>query len=59
MSAIEYSMRQVAHRMVDFVAALIDEGMIEEGEKSQILYDELVYGRCSFRSQFTTMVQQV
>ncbi len=41
----EYSMRQVAHRMVDFwVAALIDEGMIEEGEKSQILYDELVYG---------------
>ena len=40
----EVSLRQVAHRMVDFwVAALIDEGMIEEGESAQILYDELVY----------------
>ena len=40
----EVSMRQVAHRMVDFwVAALIDEGLIEEGEQAQILYDELVY----------------
>ena len=40
----EVSLRQVAHRMVDFwVAALIEEGMIEEGEQSQILYDELVY----------------
>ena len=40
----ETSMRQVAHRMVDFwVAALVDEGMIEEGEQSRILYDELVY----------------
>lgn len=40
----ETSMRQVAHRMVDFwVAALIDEGMIEEGDEAQILYDELVY----------------
>ncbi|MGI6076630.1 MAG: vitamin B12-dependent ribonucleotide reductase [Fastidiosipilaceae bacterium] len=40
----EHSMRQVAHRMVDFwVAALIDEGIVDEGEKSQILYDELVY----------------
>lgn len=40
----ETSMRQVAHRMVDFwVAALIDEGMVEEGEQTQILYDELVY----------------
>ncbi|MDO5016190.1 MAG: vitamin B12-dependent ribonucleotide reductase [Eubacteriales bacterium] len=41
----ETSMRQVAHRMVDFwVAALISDGVIEEGEQSQILYDELVYG---------------
>ncbi len=41
----ETSMRQVAHRMVDFwVAALVEEGLIEEGEESQILYDELVYG---------------
>lgn len=41
----ETSMRQVAHRMVDFwVASLIEEEMIEEGEQSQILYDELVYG---------------
>lgn len=41
----ETSMRQVAHRMVDFwVASLVDEGMISEGEQSQILYDELVYG---------------
>ncbi len=40
----EVSMRQVAHRMVDFwVAALIDEGMVEEGEQAQVLYDELVY----------------
>ncbi len=40
----ETSLRQVAHRMVDFwVAALIEEGMIEEGAQSQILYDELVY----------------
>lgn len=41
----ETSMRQVAHRMVDFwVGALVSEGIIEEGEQSQILYDELVYG---------------
>lgn len=40
----ETSMRQLAHRMVDFwVAALVEEGMVEEGESSQILYDELVY----------------
>lgn len=40
----EHSMRQVAHRMVDFwVAALVSEGIIEDGEQSQILYDELVY----------------
>ena len=40
----ETSMRQVAHRMVDFwVAALVDEGMVEEGEQSRVLYDELVY----------------
>lgn len=41
----ETSMRQVAHRMVDFwVAALVEEGLVEEGDQSQILYDELVYG---------------
>lgn len=40
----EVSMRQVAHRMVDFwVAALVDEGMIEEGEQARVLYDELVF----------------
>ena len=40
----ETSMRQVAHRMVDFwVAALIDEGLVEQGEQAQVLYDELVY----------------
>lgn len=40
----ETSMRQVADRMVSFwVASLIDEGMIEEGEASAILYDELVF----------------
>ena len=40
----EVSMRQVAHRMVDFwVAALVDEGMVKEGELAQIVYDELVY----------------
>ena len=40
----EVSMRQVAHRMVDFwVAALVEEGLVEEGAQSAILYDELVY----------------
>lgn len=40
----ETSMRQVADRMVSFwVKGLIDEGMIQEGEKSTILYDELVF----------------
>ena len=40
----ETSMRQVAHRMVDFwVAALVDEGLVDEGDEAQILYDELVY----------------
>ncbi|NLJ94670.1 MAG: vitamin B12-dependent ribonucleotide reductase [Clostridiaceae bacterium] len=39
----ETSMRQVAHRMVIFwVTQLVEEGMIDE-EKSDILYDELVY----------------
>lgn len=39
----ENSMRQVAHRLVDYwVSALIDEGMIDEDAR-QILYDELVY----------------
>lgn len=40
----EHSMRQVAHRMVDFwVKSAINEGLVEDGETSQILYDELVY----------------
>lgn len=40
----EVSMRQVAHRMVDFwVAALVDVGMVAEGEQAGIVYDELVY----------------
>ncbi|MCL2461515.1 MAG: adenosylcobalamin-dependent ribonucleoside-diphosphate reductase, partial [Defluviitaleaceae bacterium] len=39
----EYSMRQVAHRMVSFwVDALYDEVMITEDQK-QIVYDELAY----------------
>lgn len=39
----EYSMRQVAHRMVLFwVNALLDEKLIYQNQK-QILYDELVY----------------
>ena len=39
----ETSLRQVIHRMVSFwVAYLLDEGLIEEGEQSEILYDELV-----------------
>ena len=39
----EYSMRQVAHRMVKFwVDSLIDEGMIND-EQGIIVYDELVY----------------
>lgn len=40
----ETSLRQVVHRMVDFwVAALVDEGLVEEGRTSQVLYDELAY----------------
>lgn len=39
----ETSMRQVAHRLVQFwVSALIDEGLVDES-KRQVLYDELVY----------------
>lgn len=39
----ENSMKQVAHRLVDFwVSALVDEGLIDEKQR-QILYDELVY----------------
>lgn len=39
----ENSMRQVAHRLVDYwVGALADEKMISQDEQ-QILYDELVY----------------
>ena len=40
----ETSMRQIADRMVSFwIGALIDEGMIDEGDEASILYDELVY----------------
>ncbi|HHY83383.1 MAG TPA: vitamin B12-dependent ribonucleotide reductase [Clostridiales bacterium] len=40
----ERSMREVAHRMVAFwTSALLDEGMIDDEEQKQILYDELVY----------------
>ena len=43
-SGAENSMRQVAHRLVDFwVGALEDEGILENDEQRQILYDELVY----------------
>ncbi len=39
----EYSMKQLAHRMVSFwVDALYDEVMITEAQK-QVVYDELVY----------------
>ncbi len=39
----ETSMRQVAHRMVDYwVSALVDEGLIKQ-DQYQILYDELVF----------------
>jgi ribonucleoside-diphosphate reductase alpha chain len=39
----ENSMRQVAHRMVDYwVSALVDEDMISQ-EQYQLVYDELVY----------------
>lgn len=40
----EVSMKQVAHRMVDFwVAAMIDEGIVCSGDDAAIVYDELVY----------------
>lgn len=40
----EVSMKQVAHRMVDFwVAAMIDEGIITSGDDAAVVYDELVY----------------
>ena len=40
----ESSMRQVAHRMVNFwVKALVEEGLVEAGEQEALLYDELVY----------------
>ena len=40
----ENSMKQVAHRMVDFwVGALLEEGLISENEQP-VLYDELVFG---------------
>jgi len=39
----EYSMKQLAHRMVSFwVKALLDEGLISK-EQEQIVYDELVF----------------
>lgn len=40
----ETSMRQVAHRMVNFwVEALEDEGILQNARQKQILYDELAY----------------
>lgn len=40
----ERSMREVAHRMVEFwTSALLDEGMLDDEQQKQILYDELVY----------------
>lgn len=40
----ERSMKEVAHRMVEFwTSALLDEGMIDDENQKQILYDELVY----------------
>lgn len=39
----EYSMKQIAHRMVTFwVSSMIDSGLISD-DKKQIIYDELVY----------------
>jgi len=44
----EYSMKQIADRMVGFwTDALQDEGIIQDKEQKQILYDELVYGLLS------------
>ncbi len=41
----ETSMRQVAHRMVNFwVEALKEEGLLGTAEEAAIVYDELVYG---------------
>lgn len=40
----ETSMRQVAHRMVNFwVEALADEGILTDDQQKQIVYDELVF----------------
>ena len=40
----EVSLKQVVHRMVDFwVAALVEEGLVTEGDEAQVLYDELAY----------------
>jgi ribonucleoside-diphosphate reductase alpha chain len=40
----EYSMKQVTDRLVGFwTDALLDEGLIQNDEQRQILYDELVY----------------
>jgi len=39
----EYSMKQLAHRMVSFwIESLFDEGLITEDQK-QVVYDELVF----------------
>jgi ribonucleoside-diphosphate reductase alpha chain len=40
----ERSMREVVHRMVEFwTSALLDEGLLDDEEQKQILYDELAY----------------
>lgn len=41
----ENSMRQVAHRMVNFwVSSLVEEGILTTSEQAAIAYDELIYG---------------
>jgi hypothetical protein len=40
----ERSMREVVHRMVEFwTSALLDEGLLDDEDQKQILYDELAY----------------
>jgi ribonucleoside-diphosphate reductase alpha chain len=61
-SGSETSMRQVAHRMVDFwVGSLIVEGIISSGDQATIVYDELVYlfPQPDVRPEFAPMVHTV
>lgn len=44
-SGQETSLKMLVHRMVDFwAAALVEEGIIEDGEQRQVFYDEVAYG---------------